>query len=231
VKAFVRLAAIAVSIPLLSAISACGGGGGSTAAPPVTTPAPTVSVSLSATQTAVDKAVTLNWSSINATSCTGADSATGAKTTSGTETITPNVGGQFKYTISCDGAGGNTKQTAALNVPMQVYPTDYENKNNVNLDNPTIPDNSDIKNIVIEPGELGFNPRAMAFADFTQNGAYSAIVLSGMYRAVFPMEVNPGKSADSGAKIYFVEKDSSGLWKDITRDGLNNSPPTGVAGP
>ncbi len=201
-------------LSLLIGLSACGGGGGGSSPPP---PVPTVSVTISAPKTAVNKSVTLTWSSTNATSCSGADSASGTKATSGTETITPTVGGQYKYTISCDGAGGNAKQTAALVVPMPVYATDYENKNNVGLDNPTIPYNADIKSIVPETGEIhGFNPRAMAFADFTQNGSYSAVVLVGMYRGVFPTEVNPNKAADSGAKVYFVAKDSSGQWQDIT---------------
>jgi hypothetical protein len=179
-------------------------------------PAPTLAVSISAPKSTVGTPVTVSWSSTDAMSCSGLDGLTGKKATSGSETVSSTVGGQFKYTLSCDGVSGNATKSVNLIVPMPVYPTDYENKNNINLDNPTIPDSSDIKNIVIEPGELGFNPRAMAFADFTQNGAYSAVVLSGMYRAVFPLEVNPGKGADSGAKVYFVEKDSSGLWKDIT---------------
>ena len=177
---------------------------------------PTVSVTLSQTKATVGSSVTLTWSSTNATSCTGLDSmVAGIQPTSGNMTITPTFGGRFTYTISCDGAGGTSKSSALLIVPMPVYATSYENKNSAAVDNPTIPPISEISNIVPELGEMYFSER-IAFADLFQDGNYSVVVMSTMFKNIFPVGFNPNKGADSPAKIYFLQKDSNGKWTDQT---------------
>ena len=135
-------------------VTACGGGGGgiTTVAvtpvtciapqvlqngvcvtPVVTTPAPTVSVSISQPKVSVGSAATVTWTSTNATSCVGADAMSGSKAVNSSEVITPTVGGQYTYTISCTGAGGSAKQSVALVVPIPVQATSYLNAKNLNI--------------------------------------------------------------------------------------------------
>ncbi len=101
--------------------------------------APTVSVLLSKPKTTVGSPVTLSWSSTNATSCVGMDGLSGTKAINNSEVITPSKGGQFTYTVSCDGADGTVKQSVALVVPMPVFKTSYENKNNIDFAYTAIP--------------------------------------------------------------------------------------------
>jgi len=132
------LAAITVAL-----MAACGGGSTPVAVTPTpvtctapavltngvcVTPAPTVSVQLTKSKTSVGSPVTLSWSSTNATSCVGMDALSGTKAINNSEVITPSKGGQYTYTISCDGAGGTAKQSVPLVVPMQLYKSSYENK-------------------------------------------------------------------------------------------------------
>jgi hypothetical protein len=46
---------------------------------------------------------------------------------SGSEVITPTKGGQYKYTLSCDGVNGNATKSVSLIVPIPVYPTSFQN--------------------------------------------------------------------------------------------------------
>ena len=201
-------------------LAGCGGGGGGTAIPVVPLPPPAagpiVSIALSSPKVSVGAVATVTWTSTDATSCTGSDSLSGSEPTSGSSAVTTTAGGQFKYTISCSGAGGSATQSVSLTVPMPVYPTSYENKNSIVMDNPKVPSLAGM-GIPPEAGELGLNPRAMAFADFTQSGGYSAIVVSVIDSpTAFPAGFTPPGSSNSPAKIYFLQRDAAGNWQDIT---------------
>lgn len=159
----------------------------------------------------------LTWSSTDAKDCIGSDGLTGALQSSGSSAITPSAGGNFKYTITCSGDGGSVSKTASLTVPMPVYKTSYENKNNIALDNPTIPEVYGVPGIVLEPGEQGFSQRAVAFADFSQNGSFdTAITFSSIYKGVDTDGSNPNHWSDSPSKMYFLQKNTAGVWSDVT---------------
>jgi hypothetical protein len=65
-------------------------------------------VTLTASQTAINSGdtVTLMWSSINSTSCTASGGWTGAKAVSGSQTVSPTT--NTTYSLSCTGAGGTS---------------------------------------------------------------------------------------------------------------------------
>jgi hypothetical protein len=103
----------------VSVIAGCGGGGmgGGSYGSSMTAmmAAPTASFSQPASPVAVNlgQAVTLAWSTANATSCTAmasepaGGSFTGSQSMSGTQTVVPTAAGIYTYTLSCMGAGGN----------------------------------------------------------------------------------------------------------------------------
>lgn len=95
---------------ILLTLSACGGGGGSSPSTPVT-PAPTVSIILSAPKIFIGETVKVSWTSTNATTCTGVDGLAGTQPINGTTNFIPTTGGQFKYTLSCTGASGTSSNT------------------------------------------------------------------------------------------------------------------------
>ena len=147
-------------------VAACGGGGGGgDGGGAATAPAaPTVAVSLAQSKVSVGTPVTLTWSSTDATSCTGMDAMpAGAKPTSGSETITPTAGGQYTYTISCVGAGGTARQSAALVVPIPAAKTSYANWKEIGSTRTEFPAES-----YIGMGQKA--PTAYAWADFFQTG-------------------------------------------------------------
>jgi hypothetical protein len=131
-----------VSIPvkvasglLVSAIAGCGGGGGGMGytmppAPPAS-PAPTASFSQPAAGASINygQAVTVTWTSANATSCTATTSSpaggafTGSQSMSGTQTVVPTAAGSYMYTLSCTGAGGTTSATASVTVAPNLLAT------------------------------------------------------------------------------------------------------------
>lgn len=196
------------SLVLVSALflAACGGGGGgSSPTPPVVvTPPPTVSVSLSVPKVRVGESAVLTWSSTGATSCTGLDGLAGIKPISGTETITASKGGQYKYTISCDGAGGTFKQTAALAVPYPVQRTSYLNFKNTGLGQITYPNvKSKYPNESISGG--------IAFGDFFQDGSISAVTNSGV--------LTMNNSTNGHIQFY---KQINGQWVDKTSDLIDD---------
>jgi hypothetical protein len=213
-----RCAAATVLVPLAASLVACGGSSASstpTTVTATTAAAPTVTIAMSATKASVNSAVTLSWSSTDASRCTGEDSWSGTQTTQGSKAITPTAGGQFSYTIACTGAGGTAAKTVVLTVPMPVLATSYENKNDIALDDPKLPNLQDIPGVTLESGEQNIGERGVAFADFLQEGAFSAITASTFYKNAFPGS-NLDKWPDSPAKLYFLRKDASGKWTDVT---------------
>lgn len=173
--------------------SGCGGGS--------QIPAPTVNLYISESKVSVGTSVTLTWSSLNASSCTGLESMTGgAQATSGSKAITPTVGGQFSYTLSCDGVGGNTKSSVLLIVPMPVLKSSYENKIAAGK--------------VLGPVKT--NGDATAFADFLQDGSYSMVRMSLIY------DVNKPISSAIPGQIYFYQN-KNGVWNDITSKLITNT--------
>lgn len=95
---------------------------------------------------------------------------------------------------------------------MPVWPTSYENR--LQSTETGIPTLAEL-GVVPEPGETGFNQR-IAFADFFQEGRYSAVAFSWMFKGVFPATFNPLRSPDSGMKAYFLKRDAGGRWIDAT---------------
>jgi hypothetical protein len=158
----------------------------------------------------------VTWSSSNTSAATISNAAgANALTTStgvGSTTITATSGSisgnsTLTVTVASSATGGAVKP---------VYPTSYENKNNIVMDNPQVPDLPTM-GITMEPGEMGINTRSIAFADFTQSGSYSAIVFSNIYKNAYPaLEAGLGTVPDSPSKIYFLQKNASGNWTDIT---------------
>jgi hypothetical protein len=107
-------------------LAACGGGGGSGADAQSANPDPAPTVSISANPTSVDsgETATLNWSSTNATSCTGSGGWSGSKATSGSQ-ATPALTQTTEFTLSCNGAGGGTvgRVTVTVNGTSGGSPT------------------------------------------------------------------------------------------------------------
>ena len=116
---------LVVACGLAVALTACGGGGGGSNTPAVA--APSITISFAQLKASIGVADVLTWSTTNATTCVGQDNLTGSQPLSGTSSITPTVGGQFKYTVSCTGAGGTTSGTALLMVPLPVLASSYQN--------------------------------------------------------------------------------------------------------
>lgn len=200
----------------------------------VTDARPKVNIYISSPKIHVGEKVTVSWDSANVTNCIGSDGLIGAKPNIGSSVIEPTAGGQFKYTISCTPVEGGSAMNAStsLIVPMPVLKSSYENKNSIVLDNPKVPPNWEIPNYDMEfnmatetkTGELGFTIRAFAFADFVQNGEYSALVFSPIWNNVYPKD-NPStlRMADSPAKLYFLQKNTTdGKWYDITKKLVND---------
>jgi hypothetical protein len=126
---------------------ACSASGGASASRSVTvtvassTPAPTVTFTANPTSVAVGGSSTLNWSSSNATSCTGSGGLSGwagSKATSGSQSVGPfSVASTF--TLACTGAGGTTQRTATVSlvaaptVNLSANPTSVTSGNTTRL--------------------------------------------------------------------------------------------------
>jgi hypothetical protein len=161
----------------IAALTACGGGGGGGSPAPVAitpapvvasstpTPAPTVSVLISKAKTTVGAPVTVSWTSTNATSCVGLDGMSGVKALNNQEQITPAAGGQYTYTVSCDGDGGTVKQSVALVVPIPVATNSYANWKEIGVSATTFPQES-----YINAGATN-GPMAYGWADFFHTGS------------------------------------------------------------
>ncbi|HSX23774.1 MAG TPA: hypothetical protein VLE74_01610 [Candidatus Saccharimonadales bacterium] len=84
---------------------------------------PTASISASAGTVNQNGALTINWSSTNATSCSASGTWSGTKATSGSENRSGDTAttGTKTYTINCGGEGGNA--TAQTSVTVNATPT------------------------------------------------------------------------------------------------------------
>jgi hypothetical protein len=120
-------AGVATSAVVIGMTAACGGGygggssnmssgGGGYGGPPP----PTVAFSAPAQAMSINlgQAVTLSWSTTNATSCTASASSmtggsfTGSQSASGQMSVVPTATGSVTYTLTCSGAGGMMKATS-----------------------------------------------------------------------------------------------------------------------
>jgi len=108
--------------------------------------------------------------------------------------------------------------------PVQVLPTDYENRHDIDIADPTIPPLAEFSDIVQEPAEMNAFNQRIAFADFFQEGSMSAVAFSWVYRQAFKPEQYPGgyPQPDSPAKVYFLKKNAAGEWIDGTSQLLRN---------
>ena len=96
-----------------------------------------------------------------------------------------------------------------------LWATSYENKHNAGIDNPRLPFLHDVASTTLEPDEFYFWPRAVAFADFFQDGTWAAMAFSVFWRDRFPA-FNPQHMADSPSKLYFLRRLADGRWEDRT---------------
>jgi len=107
-----RLAALLVSVFI---VSACGGGGGGGSAPVAPAPAQ-VTVSLTGSASTLDQGqtFTLTWSSTNATSCTASGTWSGTKATSGSEAFSTSDSpiGDYPFGLQCSGSGGSSASSS-----------------------------------------------------------------------------------------------------------------------
>jgi hypothetical protein len=208
-------------------LSGCGGGSPSsdnnlvqipTLNPPPT-PAPVVSVSISKTKAQVGETAVLTWSSTNTTTCAGMDSAVaGTKSTAGSETVTATTGGQFKYTISCDGPGGTAKQFANFIVPYPVLKTSYANKNRFEITDTIMPDAW--KTNLEGPTSGFFHNRPFGVADFTQEGKFSVMA----FQTQFSSTAQKAKGfADLPNKAFILQRNEAGNYVDITERLIPNA--------
>jgi len=154
----------------------------------------------------------VTWSSSAATSCIASGAWTDAKATQGTLRAIPTAGGVAWYRMSCSGDGGTTSDSAKLVVPMPVYPTSYENNTRIIIDSPTLP--SAVAMGIPNPDWL--HGGSGAFADFFQEGTYSAVVTkTGPPFGTTAQALTPGT-------LYFVRRDAVGNWHDDTRTILTD---------
>lgn len=106
-----------LAIAFYVTVTACGGGGsgsgGDGGTPPVS-PAPTVTISASPSTVAPNTAVTVTWSSTNATSCTASGDWSGTRATAGSEQV--NVSENVTFNLTCSGAGGSGQASASVEV-------------------------------------------------------------------------------------------------------------------
>jgi len=115
---------------LASVLISCGGGGSGSGymapapAPQPAATAPTASFSQPTAGASINygQAVTLAWTSSNATSCTASASGaaagafTGSQSMTGMQSVAPTAAGGYTYTLSCTGTGGTTSASASVTV-------------------------------------------------------------------------------------------------------------------
>ncbi len=94
-------------------LSSCGGGGGGSSQTP-SDPLPSISFSASTTEVVIGNDAVLNWSSVNASTCSASGAWLGSKATSGSEIITITEVGNFEFILSCSGDGGSRSATVTI---------------------------------------------------------------------------------------------------------------------
>jgi hypothetical protein len=173
-----------------------------------TAPAPAVAMAISKPKTTVGTSVTVSWSSSNAKSCVGLDGMSGAKAINNSEAVMPTAGGQYTYTISCDGDGGTAKASVSLVVPIPVQATSYLNAKNLNIPAQKYP----ILPMASPTMGTGFTG-GVAYADFFGEGKISMVGFSNIWA---PDGNNPA------GKVYFYKFDANGNPVDHTADLLED---------
>jgi hypothetical protein len=98
-------------LALLGILAGCGGGGGS--GPTGSLPPPSVTLTSSKSDVAVNGTVTLDWSSNNASACTASGAWSGSLGPSGSQSVA--VARTATYSISCTGSGGTANANVAIN--------------------------------------------------------------------------------------------------------------------
>lgn len=137
----------------------------------------------------------------------------GAQALEGSIKFSTTGGGRFRWALNCQGKGGETARAVELVVPMPVYPTSYQNAKDILLPTPYLP----------APTTLGlpnatFFHAGFAFADFFQEGAYSAFVQ-------MPNIADPGYGTGTPqlpAQLMFLRRDATGQWTDTTAQLLDD---------
>jgi len=181
--------------------------------------APTLTITNPEQKIKIGETGSISISTANANSCT--EPTLGSIPINGSVDVKPTKGGRAIYKISCTGEGGNVAQEALVVTPYPVYKTSYENKVNALLVAGAHTASADVVSGFIEddlkvPGSYGFNYRAVAFADFLQNGTMVALVETSFYKNVYP-EFNLNKWSDSPSKYYFIQENSvTKKWEDVS---------------
>ena len=107
-------------------ISSCGGGGGGgsePATPPTPPPNPTASISIEPSTAYVFEAVSVTWSSTNASACTASGDWSGTKSTSGTESISFETTGEKTLTVECTGSSSSASSSATVSISYSPLET------------------------------------------------------------------------------------------------------------
>lgn len=113
------------------------------------------------------------------------------------------------------GADGVFSLVAASD-PMPVAATSYENKNNIPFDATQLPTVRALGIPPALPGEQDSNERSVAFADFFQEGRFSAFVQVNRAMNLWGLSF----LSDSPGTAYFLAQDESGQWQDRTAELL-----------
>jgi hypothetical protein len=201
-----------IMVASLVVLGGCGGGGGGGVAsiPTPVASAPTVNIFLSAPKVAVNAPLTVTWTSTDSTSCVGSDALPATQPVNGSATVAQAAGGQFTYTITCTGAGGSATAKATAIVPMKVFGTSYENKNNIPFDATAVPTVRALGIAKAISGEQDSIDRSIAFGDFFQKGKYSAFVMASNSDGAY----GPNMPGDIPGVGYFLDQDANGHWVD-----------------
>jgi uncharacterized protein involved in high-affinity Fe2+ transport len=122
---------------------------------------------------------------------------------------------------ACGGGGSDTQTAAPVQQapvqqapavqPLHVYATSYENKNSIPFSATAGAMNSFRK---VEATEHAMNERTVSYADFFQNGTYSAFAVSTNLT---------GEVADKQGYIYFFKRNAQGAWEDHSAQLMPNS--------
>lgn len=206
-----------LSLLALAFLTACGGGGSSAPSTPVT-PAPSISITLSAPKIFIGDTVKISWTSSNATTCTGIEGFAGIQPISGTINFTPTVGGQFKYSLRCTGAGGSSDGIQTVMVPIPPQRTSYLNRQNINMAPQKMPVSSTfIKDEAITAGH--------AYGDFFQDGTLAMVAATNVFAGT------NGNGSTVAGRIYFFHSDGKGGWIDQTDKILSANDRAGCISP